>query len=65
MADTAYEMLNRAEEMVGSAFPFAWLLFRPPWSSNVCSKALIFRKMKAQPQFSVGTKETWRLWAEL
>ena len=50
MADTAYEMLNRAEEMVGSAFPFAWLLFRPPWSSNVCSKALIFRKMKAQAE---------------
>lgn len=53
MAETAYEMLNRAEEMVGSTFPFAWLLFRPPWSSQVCSKALIFRKMKEQAEQNV------------
>ena len=49
-ADLAYEMLNRAEEMVGSTFPFAWLLFRPPWSSDGCSKAAIFRSMKAQAE---------------
>ena len=46
-ADTAYEMLNRAEEMVGSSSSFAWLLFRPPWSSEGCSKATIYRQMKA------------------
>ena len=59
MADTAYEMLNRAEEMVGSTFPFAWMLFRPPWSSNVCSKAIIFRRMKekAEANAHVWTKK--------
>ena len=49
-ADLAYEMLNRAEEMVGSTFPFAWLLFRPPWSSDGCSKAAIFRSMKTKAE---------------
>ena len=56
-ADLAYEMLNRAEEMVGSSrstFPFAWLLFRPlshpPWSSDGCSKAATFRSMKTKAE---------------
>lgn len=42
----ASEMLIRAEQLAGSADPFSWLLYRPPWSSDDCSKACIFRDMK-------------------
>lgn len=44
--EIASEMLIRAEQITGSADPFSWLLYRPPWSSDTCSKACIFRDMK-------------------
>eukprot|EP00038_Savillea_parva_P008432 m.176941 g.176941 ORF g.176941 m.176941 type:complete len:688 (-) comp14253_c0_seq1:335-2398(-) len=43
----ASEMLMRAEQLAGPNDPFSWLLYRPPWSSDTCSKALIFRDMLA------------------
>lgn len=45
--ELAGEMLIRAEQLCGPANPFSWLLFRPPWSSEGCSKACIFNSMKA------------------
>lgn len=44
--EVASEMLIRAEQITGSADPFSWLLYRPPWSSDSCSKACIYRDMK-------------------
>jgi len=44
--EVASEMLIRAEQIAGSSDPFSWLLYRPPWSSNTCSKACIFKDMK-------------------
>ena len=41
----ASEMLMRAEQLAGPNDPFSWLLYRPPWSSDTCSKALIFKDM--------------------
>jgi len=41
----ASEMLTRAEQLAGPNDPFSWLLYRPPWSSDTCSKALIFKDM--------------------
>jgi F-box protein 1 (cyclin F) len=41
----AGEMLTAAERQTLAPTPFAWLLFRPPWSSDLCSKAVIFRAM--------------------
>lgn len=43
----ASEMLMRAEQLAGPNDPFSWLLYRPPWSSDSCSKALIFKDMLA------------------
>jgi F-box protein 1 (cyclin F) len=43
----ASEMLMRAEQLAGPNDPFSWLLYRPPWSSDTCSKALIFKDMLA------------------
>ena len=38
-------MLAIVEGCTGAQQPFTWLLFRPPWSSAVCSKANIYGAM--------------------
>lgn len=42
----AGNMLSHAEHITNSAQPFVWLLFRPPWSSESCSKAQIFVSLR-------------------
>lgn len=44
--ELAGQMLALVERLTGSHQPFVWLLFRPPWSSDTCSKANIFRYMQ-------------------
>lgn len=44
--ELAGQMLSLVERLTGSHQPFVWLLFRPPWSSDSCSKASIFRSMQ-------------------
>jgi hypothetical protein len=46
--DRAGELLIRAEAAAQHSSPFTWLLFRPPWSSDYCSKACIYRAMHDQ-----------------
>lgn len=43
--DKAASALSYVEAMSGVSKPFVWLLFRPPWSSEICSKACIFKRL--------------------
>lgn len=43
--DKAASALSYVEAMSGVTKPFVWLLFRPPWSSEICSKACIFKRL--------------------
>ena len=42
----AAETLMLAEQLVGCSQPFSWMLIRSPWSSEACSKAVIFKSMQ-------------------
>lgn len=46
--DLALEYLTKAEMLTEPCPPFVWLLFRPPWTNDQCSKACVYAKMKAQ-----------------
>eukprot|EP00730_Choanoeca_flexa_P005811 TRINITY_DN12024_c0_g1_i4.p1 TRINITY_DN12024_c0_g1~~TRINITY_DN12024_c0_g1_i4.p1 ORF type:complete len:615 (+),score=154.08 TRINITY_DN12024_c0_g1_i4:1319-3163(+) len=46
--DRAGELLIKAEAAARHMSPYTWLLFRPPWSSDYCSKACIYRLMHDQ-----------------
>lgn len=46
-APLAGNYLIQSELMNYQHKPFTWLLFRPPWSSQTCSKACIFQGMKS------------------
>lgn len=43
--DSAAADLSSAEMLCQTSKPFVWLLFRPPWSSDSCSKACIFKRL--------------------
>ena len=43
--EKAASALSCVEAMSGLSKPFVWLLFRPPWSSEICSKACIFKRL--------------------
>lgn len=42
---TAAELLVTAEMQGAGGKPYTWLMYRPPWSSDTCSKACIFQTL--------------------
>lgn len=51
----ATEFLIHAEALTTHTQPFAWVLFRPPWTPNSkCCKACVFHHMKRRLDNSVS-----------
>ncbi len=44
-ADLAADMLMQADTLAKNT-SFAWALVRPPWSTNTCTKAQVFFRLK-------------------
>ncbi|EGD83559.1 hypothetical protein PTSG_04164 [Salpingoeca rosetta] len=49
-ATTALKYLLQAEKLCAGTTPFVWLLFRPPWTNDTCSKACVFQQMHAMAE---------------